>query len=278
VTAVGHPMVPAVARVAGVQRETADTWTLALEPPGERRRWDYGAGQFNMLYAFGVGEVPISISGSTPDGARLLHTVRAVGRVSGALVRLKRGEAVGVRGPYGSAWPLEEAAGCDVLVAAGGLGLAPVRPVLRALLARRERYGKVILLYGARRPEEILYRREIEAWRARLDCDVEVTVDHAGGAWRGHVGVVTTLVRRAAFDAQNTVAMLCGPEVMMRFTVAALRDAGLARERVYLSMERNMKCALGHCGHCQFGSDFVCKDGPVLRYDRVRERLAVREV
>ncbi|MGA8004801.1 MAG: Ni/Fe hydrogenase subunit gamma, partial [Burkholderiales bacterium] len=159
-----------------------------------------------------------------------------------------------------------------------GLGFAPVRPALRALLAQRERYGKLVLLYGSRSPEEILYRREIEDLRRRLDLDIQVTVDHATGVWHGHVGVVTTLIRRAAFDPEHTVAMLCGPEVMMRFTVAALRDAGVARENVYLSMERNMKCALGHCGHCQFGSDFVCKDGPVLRYDRIRERLAVREV
>jgi NAD(P)H-flavin reductase len=268
-------MTPEVVRVAGARRETADTWTLALERPG--REWSYLPGQFNMLYAFGVGEAPISISGSAPRGA-LLHTVRAVGSVSGALARLKRGASVGLRGPFGSAWPVEAAAGSDVLIAAGGLGLAPVRPVLRALAARRARYGRVTLLYGARRPEEILYRREIEAWRARLDMDVQVTVDHAGAGWRGHVGVVTTLVRRAVFDPPNAVAMLCGPEVMMRFTVAALRDAGLADERIYLSMERNMKCALGHCGHCQFGPDFVCKDGPVLRYDRVRTRLALREV
>jgi NAD(P)H-flavin reductase len=269
-------MTPAIARVAAVHRETADSWTLALDPPAGQGAWVYRAGQFNMLYAFGVGEVPISISGSAPRQGTLLHTVRSVGTVSSALTRLKRGDAVGVRGPYGNAWPVEEAVGSDVLIAAGGLGLAPVRPVLRALLAGRERYGKLTLLYGARRPEEILYRREIEAWRGRLD--VEVTVDRATAAWRGHVGVVTTLVRRASFDPQNAVAMLCGPEVMMRFTVAALRDAGLADERMYLSMERNMKCALGHCGHCQFGADFVCKDGPVLRYDRIRGRLAVREV
>ncbi len=271
-------MTPVVTRVSGVHRETADTWTLELEPPPGEGTWTYRAGQFNMLYAFGIGEVPISISGSAPRGGALQHTVRAVGTVSSALTRLKRGDCVGVRGPFGSAWPVEEAAGSDVLIAAGGLGYAPVRPVLHALLARRERYGKVILLYGARSPVEILFRREVEAWRGRLDVDVEVTVDHATGAWRGNVGVVTSLVRRAAFDPEHTVAMLCGPEVMMRFTVASLRDAGLADERMYLSMERNMKCALGHCGHCQFGADFVCKDGPVLRYDRVRERLAVREV
>jgi NAD(P)H-flavin reductase len=271
-------LTPAVARVAGVHRETRDTWTLELAPPAQQGAWQYRAGQFNMLYAFGIGEAPISISGSGRHDGTLLHTVRALGMVSSALARLKRGDSVGVRGPYGSAWPVEEAAGSDVLIAAGGLGFAPVRPVLHALVARRERYGKLILLYGTRSPEEILFRREIDAWRGRPDVDIEVTVDHAAGGWRGHVGVVTSLIPRAAFDPDHTVAMLCGPEVMMRFTVAALRAAGLADERMYLSLERNMQCALGHCGHCQFGADFICKDGPVLRYDRVRERLAVREV
>jgi NAD(P)H-flavin reductase len=271
-------MIPEVVQVAGSRRETADTWTLEIEPPPGRDAWAYRPGQFNMLYAFGVGEVPISISGSARKGATLLHTVRAVGTVSGALTRLKRGDSIGVRGPFGSAWPVEEAAGSDVLIAAGGLGFAPVRPALYALMARRERYGRLILLYGSRSPEDILYRRELETLRRRLDVDIEVTVDHATGGWHGHVGVVTSLIRRAGLDPDHTVAMLCGPEVMMRFTVAALRDAGVARERMYLSMERNMKCALGHCGHCQFGADFVCKDGPVLRYDRIRERLAVREV
>ncbi len=271
-------MVPVPVRVAGARRETADTWTLALEPPAVGGAWRFRPGQFNMLYAFGVGEVPISISGSASRGRTLLHTVRAVGAVSSALARTKRGGAIGLRGPYGSAWPVEEAAGSDVVIAAGGLGLAPLRPALRALIDARGRYGKVIVLYGARRPEEILFRRELEAWRARLDLEVEVTVDHATSDWRGHVGVVTTLVQRAAFDPANTVAMLCGPEVMMRFTVAALVRAGVDEERIHLSMERNMQCAIGQCGHCQLGADFVCRDGPVFSYARLRERLALREV
>jgi len=270
--------VPQVTRVQGARRETADTWTLELAPAGAPLRAAFLPGQFNMLYAFGVGEVPISISGSAARGGALLHTVRAAGAVSQALTRLKRGDAVGVRGPFGSGWPVQEAAGGDVIVAAGGLGLAPLRPALRALLEHRERYGRLVLLYGTRTPEDLLFRRELEAWRRRGDVDVEVTVDHAREGWQGHVGVVTTLVRGIAFDPPRTTAMLCGPEVMMRFTVKALREAGVPDERLYLSMERNMKCALGHCGHCQFGADFVCKDGPVLRYDRIRGRLAVREL
>jgi len=271
-------MTPEVSRVGAVRRETADTWTLELAPPEGTGAWNYRAGQFNMLYAFGVGEVPVSISGCDPRSGALLHTVRAVGTVSSALTRVKRGDAVGVRGPYGSAWPVEEAAGSDVVIAAGGLGFAPVRPIVRAVLQARERYGRVVLLYGTRSPEDILFRRELEDWRRRFDVDIQITVDRATDGWHGNVGVVTTLVRRAAFDADHTVAMLCGPEVMMRFTAAALRDAGVADERMYLSMERNMKCALGHCGHCQFGRDFICKDGPVLRYDQLRDRLALREV
>jgi NAD(P)H-flavin reductase len=231
-----------------------------------------------MLTVFGVGEVPISLSGDPAEPTRLVHTIRAVGRVSAALGRLGPGDTVGLRGPFGTGWPIAEAAGRDVLVVAGGLGLAPVRPVLYHVLAERERYGKIILLYGARGPTEILFRRELESWRRRLDVDIEVTVDHAGSDWRGRVGVVTALIGRAAFDPLHAVALVCGPEVMMRFAIAALHDAGLADEAIYLSMERNIKCAVGFCGHCQFGPAFVCRDGPVFRYDRVRAMLRLREI
>ena len=166
---------------------------------------------------------------------------------------------------------MAETVGRDVVLVAGGLGLAPLRPVLYRLLAERGRYGKIVLLYGTRSPDDILFRRELEAWRRRLDIDIEVTVDHAVGDWHGEVGVVTRLIPRAAFDPLHAIALVCGPEVMMRFAIAALRDAGIAAEAIYLSMERNMKCAIGFCGHCQFGPVFVCRDGPVFRYDRVRE-------
>jgi NAD(P)H-flavin reductase len=193
-------------------------------------------------------------------------------------VRLGAGDTVGLRGPFGAGWPMEDAAGRDVVILAGGLGLAPLRPALYRLLAERQRYGKIALLYGTRSPDEILFRHEIEAWRRRLDIDIEVTVDHAVGDWHGHVGVVTTLISHAAFDPHNALALVCGPEVMMRFAISALRDAGLADEAIYLSMERNMKCAIGFCGHCQFGPVFVCRDGPVFRYDRVRTMLALKEI
>ncbi|MBI1396893.1 MAG: Ni/Fe hydrogenase subunit gamma [Betaproteobacteria bacterium] len=275
---IGHFMTPDVSRVAGTRRETRDTWTLRLEPPRNAAAWSYRPGQFNMLYAFGIGEVPISISGQVAGDGTLLHTVRAVGRVSAALTRLRKGESVGVRGPFGTPWPMDLAVGRDVIVAAGGLGLAPVRPVVRTLLEQRGKFGRVVLLFGARSPAEIVFRREVERWGRRRDAEVLVTVDHASPDWAGHVGVVTTLVKKAAFDPGNTVAMLCGPEVMMRFMVAALRSSAVPDDAMFLSMERNMKCAIGQCGHCQFGADFVCRDGPVLRYDRVRDRLSVREL
>jgi NAD(P)H-flavin reductase len=272
---VNDPMLPAVARVLGRRREGADVFTLDIEAPGQAV---FAPGQFNMLTAFGVGEVAISASGDPGEPGRLVHTIRAVGAVSSALTRLDAGDVLGVRGPFGRGWPMAAAAGCDVVVVGGGLGLAPLRPVLYRLFAERARYGRITLLFGARSPADILFHHEIEEWRRRLDIGIEVTVDHADADWHGHVGVVTTLMKAADFDPPRTVAMVCGPEVMMRFAIAALRDAGVPDDAIYLSMERNMKCAVGFCGHCQFGTVFVCRDGPVFRYDQIRSLITVKEL
>ncbi|MFP3944217.1 MAG: FAD/NAD(P)-binding protein [Alphaproteobacteria bacterium] len=273
-----HPMTPRVARVRRRRRAAPRVFTLDIDPPEtDGRANQFIPGQFSMLTVFGVGEVPISLSGDPAESGRLTYTIRAVGAVSAALTRLRPGDAVGLRGPFGAGWPMEAAAGQDVLLVAGGLGLAPLRPVLCRLLAERARFGRVVLLYGARSPEDVLFRREIETWRRR-GLDIEVTVDHAAPGWTGRVGVVTALVGRAVSDPAQSVAFVCGPEVMMRFAIAALRDAGLGDESIYLSMERNMKCAVGFCGHCQFGPAFVCRDGPVLSCDRVRALLALKEI
>jgi NAD(P)H-flavin reductase len=270
------PMRPALYRVQRQRKDTADTFTLALEPQHEGVA-SFAPGQFNMLYGFGVGEVPISISGDPTQPQTLVHTTRAVGTVTRAIRALKRGDTLGVRGPFGSHWPVECCTGKDVVLIAGGIGLAPLRPVIYQLLAQRQQYGNIVILYGTRTPADILYQRQLAQWRARFDVTVDITVDHASDAWRGHVGVVTKLIPNAPFDPFETVAMVCGPEVMMRFTIMELMHRGLATDHIFVSMERNMKCAIGLCGHCQFGPSFICKDGPVMRYDRIAPWFGIRE-
>jgi NAD(P)H-flavin reductase len=275
-TTASDAMRPRRFRVLEVARETGDTFTLTLEPPGGEP-FLFAPGQFDMLYAFGLGEVPISISGDPARPERLAHTIRAVGSVTRAMQRLGVGEIVGVRGPFGTPWPVDEARGRDVLVVAGGIGLAPLRPVLYHVLLHREQYGRVLLLYGARTPGDLLFPRELKLWRSRFDVEVEVTVDRASSHWRGGVGVVTRLIERAPIDGGSALAMVCGPEVMIRFSVMALEKRGVPHAGIYVSMERNMKCAVGLCGHCQFGPYFVCRDGPVFRYDRTLPWFGIPE-
>jgi NAD(P)H-flavin reductase len=270
-------MTPEAFTVTARRRETADTWTLELERDGGGAG-AFAPGQFNMLYAFGQGESAISISGDPGRDGALVHTVRAVGLTTAAICRAQPGDVLGVRGPFGNAWPVEAAEGGDVVIVAGGIGLAPLRPAICAVLAHRERYGRVVVLYGGRTPELLLYPGELDAWRARGDVDVAVTVDAAASWWRGRVGVVPALVAGAGFDAAAATAMVCGPEVMMRFAVAALRDRGVAATRIHLSMERNMQCGIGHCGLCQLGPTLVCRDGPVYSYDMLGPWLAIREL
>ena len=272
------PMLPQRYRIQRVHREIPDTFTLELEPEDGGKIPQFATGQFNMLYIFGFGEIPISISGDPAKRRPLVHTTRAVGTVSKAMRDLKPDDVIGVRGPFGSSWPIKQAEGKDIVIAAGGIGLAPLRSVMYHIISHREKYGKAVLLYGARTPADILYRRELEHWRAHFDLEVYVTVDRATGSWRGSVGVVTRLIPRAPFDPQNTVVLVCGPEIMMRFTVVELEKRGVAQENIYVSMERNMKCAIGMCGHCQYGPNFVCKDGPVFPYSHIRGLLTKWEI
>ncbi len=265
-------MVPRPFRVERKIRETADTWTLSLAPVGGEPL-EVEPGQFTMLYALGVGEVPVSVSGSP-----LLQTIRAVGPVTSALCAARPGTVIGVRGPFGTHWPVVEAKGRDLLIVAGGVGLPPVRPALRHALEHRADYGRVILLYGARTPADIVFRKEIERWRSRMDLEVDVTVDSAGGDWRGRVGVVTTLIPRVRIDPDETTAFVVGPEVMMRFTARALVDEGVEPEQIWISMERSMRCGIGLCGHCQYGPSLVCRDGAVYPYPEIEPYLGVREL
>lgn len=273
----GTGMLPRRFSVTSTHRETRDTRTLELAPlDGEPL--GFAPGQFTMLLAFGVGEVPISISGDPTRPDVLQHTIRDVGPVSHALSTAAPGSVLGVRGAFGTGWEVERGRGDDVVIVAGGIGLAPLRPAILQVAAAREDYGRVLLLYGARNPEEILYAEEQRSWAQQHGLDVEVIVDSGTHAWRGRVGLVTQLVERAAFDATNALALVCGPEVMMRHSARALVDRGLAPERVRLSMERNMKCGNGLCGHCQLRELFCCLDGPVLGYDRLASLMSRAEL
>ncbi len=271
-------MLPHPYRVGDVAKETSDTFTLTLTPENGGNKNAFQPGQFSMLWVFGVGELPISISGDPAQHDCLIYTVRSVGRATHALVSQKVGDSVGVRGPMGVGWPVQVARGRDVIIVAGGIGLAPLRPLIYQVFRNRKDYGRLVVLYGARSPRELLYRKELANWARHSETQALVTVDYGGLSWRGHVGVVTTLFKYARLQPAKSVAMVCGPEIMMRFVTRELEAHGLDRKDIYLSMERNMKCGVGFCGHCQYGPHFVCKDGPVFPYGQIRPLLEKYEL
>ncbi len=270
-------MIPRVHRVRERIQEQGDSVTLVIEPTdGEWKPFE--SGQFNMLWAFGVGEVPISISGDPSEPGRVYHTIHDVGAATHALCSLTPGEELGVRGPFGRPWDVNAAKGRDVVLLAGGIGLAPLRPVVYEMLARRAEFGHIALLVGARTPGDLLFPDELKAWRERGDIQVETTVDRYELGWSGHVGVVTTLMPLVAGDMAQTMGFVCGPEIMMRFGARSLMDRGVSEDDIQVSLERNMQCAVEQCGHCQFGEFFVCSDGPVFRWGRVAPMVGVREL
>jgi NAD(P)H-flavin reductase len=273
------PMQPRRFRINNVTWETEETFTQELIPIDSGPTFTFKPGQFNMIYMYGVGEIPISISGDPENSSRLFHTTRVVGSVTQRLQHLKPSDTLGIRGPFGKGWPVGDVTGKDILIIAGGIGLAPLRPVVYHLLSHRDQYGHITLLYGTRSPDKILYYEQLKNWISHFDLlDVKVTVDHASGNWRGHVGVVTRLLSKAMFEPENTAAFVCGPEIMMRFVAMDLKKNKVPENQVYLSMERNFKCGLGFCGHCQLGSYFICKDGPVFTYDKIKSYLSLKEV
>jgi NAD(P)H-flavin reductase len=266
------------ARVLAVEKETHDTFTLTVASADPDPLPPFEPGQFSMLYVFGVGELPISISGDPGEPERQVYTIRSVGQATHTLVSQRPGNMIGVRGPFGTSWPVKAARGKDVLIVAGGIGLAPLRPVIYHVLRHRDDYVRLLVLYGARSPRDLLYRRQLAEWGRAPDTQVLVTVDYGGLAWRGHVGVVTTLFRQVRLHPSETVAFICGPEIMMRYVVRQLEARGLAPEDIYISMERNMKCGVGFCGHCQLGPYFVCKDGPVFSYRQMQPWMDIHEL
>lgn len=284
--------------VVDVDRSTAPSETGMLPRPFEVRRrrleladcvtlelaaldgapLSFAPGQFTMLYAHGVGEIAISISGDPAADDTLVQTIRAVGAVSDAICGLVEGERVGVRGPLGAAWPVGRALGKHLMIVSGGLGLAPTRPIIYWALANLDRLKGVDIVYGTRSPDHILYPRQLLGWSINESVRVGVTVDRAAHDWAGRVGVVTELIPEMLRDPAETVAMVCGPEIMMRFAAQALAAAGVPQDDIHLSLERNMKCGIGWCGHCQLGPHLICRDGPVFSYPAVRDLMAVWEL
>lgn len=268
-------LLPKNYQVTSVIQETQDVFTLALAVKEEKIP-SFLPGQFNMLYLFGFGEVPISISGDPSKKDEVVHTVRSVGAVTKAMQKLKKGDEVGIRGPFGTSWPLTKK-DCDVLVIAGGLGLAALRSALFYLAANRAQYKKITLLYGARTPDDIFYKNEIEQWKEQ-GIEVQVSVDQADASWQGHVGVITSLTSKHMPSPQNTLVLLCGPEIMIKFAVQELLRTKIDESAIYISMERNMQCAVGFCGHCQYGPYFLCKDGPIFSYEKLKTWLTIKEL
>ena len=255
--------------------ESVTTYTLKLRDASDPAACAARPGQFNMLYLPGVGESAISVSGDCRRADRFVHTVRAAGRVTITLSQLEVGDEIGLRGPFGSCWPIDGWRGRDVVLVAGGIGLAPLRPVIYELMHRRTEFGAVALIFGAREPRLLMYADEYAAWEA-AGVSVITTVDRADDAWSGNVGVVTALLDRLPLrDPRSAVAAVCGPEVMIRYAALSAVKRGISSENVWVSLERNMQCAVGLCGHCQLGPEFICKDGPVLPYSRVARLLAV---
>lgn len=272
-------MTPQTVRVTEVLKETHDTCTLKVEPRNGKRLPRFAPGQFSMLYSMGNAELPISISSDPAITETQCYTIRSVGLATQSLNVMKVGAQFGVRGPFGHGWPMGEARGKDVIIVAGGIGLAPLRPILYEVFHNRELYGRLVLLYGTRSPQDILFRRELKEWEKKKDTLVMTTVDYGGMSWKGNVGLVTRLIGRIRLDPTRTVAMTCGPEIMMRYVAYELQDnKGLDPGDIYLTMERNMKCGCGFCGHCQFGSHFICKDGPVFRFRDINKLMNKYEV
>jgi NAD(P)H-flavin reductase len=273
-----NPWATHAVRIQAIQAEVPDvvTYKLAFEDRAVAERFRFQPGQFNMLYLPGIGESAISISSNPDEPGRLLHTVRAVGNVTKAIARKQVGEQLLLRGPFGSSWPVAACQGQDLVIAAGGLGLAPVRPIIHHVINHREQFGKVWLLYGARSPRDLLYASQYDHWR-EAGIDVRITVDLGDDQWDGDIGVVPVLFDRLPLDASQTHVFTCGPEIMMRFVIAECLTQQISSERIYVSMERNMNCALGFCGHCQLGPAFVCKDGPVFTYKQMEPYLDVED-
>jgi len=271
------PMIPKLFTIKKIFWETDDTFTIEIESQ-DKENFNFKPGQFNMLYVFGLGESAISICSDPYKNKTILHTIHRVGNVTTKLSQLKKGDTIGVRGPFGSHWDLEKLYGKDIVIPVGGIGLAPLRPAIYSIFRNRKKFKRVVILYGARTALDLLYRVELEQWSKTKDVEILTTIDRGDSSWRGNIGVVTNLFSYIKLDAQNTAAMVCGPEIMMKYCIEELIKRGVYEENIYMTMERNMKCAIGFCGHCQYTSKFMCKDGPVFNYAQIKDIFNLYEV
>lgn len=261
---------PTMARIAHVRPMTEIESLFTLELPNGLSL-NHAPGQFVELSVLGVGEAPLSISSSPSRSNGVFELcVRRVGQVTGALHDLEPGDSVGIRGPFGRGFPVSRFRGKDLLFLPGGLGLVPLRSLINQVLDDRGNFGRVIILYGARQPSELLFQDEVDTWRSRGDVEVQVTVDRADGSWSGHVGVITTLIPGVQLNPANTVAFTVGPPVMYRYVLMELLGKGLREGNIWLSLERRMKCGIGKCGHCQINHLYACLDGPVFPYSQIK--------
>lgn len=272
-------LLPAWAEVVSITLEAEGVITLALRfmDPHLQQHYRWEPGQFNMLYVPGYGEAAISMSSDfeSADGM-VIHTIRQAGSVTKATSRLKLGDVVGLRGPFGSAWPLKAIQGKDVLISCGGIGLPPLRGAIQSIMRERDHYGKVTLLYGARTPKDLMYAGEYETWQ-KAGIDVQATVDRGDETWTGRVGVVPMMFYNIRLDPHNSAVLACGPEIMMRFVIYEALARRIPAEHIFVSLERNMKCGQGACGHCQMGPYFICKDGPVFPFNLLGPYINVEE-
>lgn len=272
------PHLPLEAEVVERIQESPTIFTLRLRitDPEQHATYSFAPGQFNMLYLHGIGEVPISIVSDPEDIHLFDHTIRGVGRVSKGLAQLEAGDRLGIRGPYGRGWPLELAEDRDIMIVTGGLGCAPVVSVINYIMRRRDRFRRLVIMQGVKHADDLIWRNQYEHWSQLPDTQVLVAADQGAELWPWHVGHVTDLFDQVKLDFATAIAMMCGPEGMMKAAADQLLPRGMKEEHVYLSMERSMKCAMGLCGHCQRGGDFVCKDGPVMNYAQLKPLLGVR--
>jgi len=270
---------PHVAEVVERVQETPTIFTLRLRFIDEnvQNNYRFEPGQFNMLYLHGIGEIPISIVSDPADESLFDHTIRVVGRVTKGFGQLKQGDQIGIRGPYGRGWPLKESLGKDIILVTGGLGCAPVVSVIRYVTRRRDLFKRLVIMQGVKRADDLIWREQYKQWEKLHDTQVILAASEQSHAeWPWHTGHVTDLMHKASFNPANAIAMMCGPEPMMRAAIEPLLQEGLAEQDIWLSMERNMQCAVGHCGHCQYGAKFICKDGPVFPYAEIKNLFGVK--